>query len=197
MKPLNTLLQHPMPPPEVEDVVVGMSTPRTTAASVTTGQVPAQVPHPTSPPSPIPAPLPVPERQHSKRIPIRPGSGPVVIEPGIVPGAVEKADRSGPVTGARIVLFVQRRPMSSGALANRLRMEESYIRRVCRMLVDAGILRAEIKPQRGTRPLRVYSLAFAVTATPPAMVSNSTVIPGAGTSPSPIVLAAPLAKKVG
>ena len=115
----------------------------------------------------VPPPHPGPSPGHGQiRIPLRPGSGPVVIgktSPGprtpVVAPPVEKADRAGPVTGAKIILLVQRRPMSSGNLASRLQMEESYIRRVCRTLVEAGILRAEIKPQRGTRPLRVYSLS--------------------------------------
>jgi hypothetical protein len=196
MKPLNNLLQHPVPSPEAEDVVAGLSTARAEGAGAapTTGPVPAPS-H--VPPSPAPLPSPGPERQHSKRIPIRPGSGPVVIEPGIGGSVEEKAERSGPVTGAWIVIHVQRRSLSSGALANKLRMEESYIRRVCRMLVDAGILRAEIKPQRGTRPLRVYSLAVAVTSSPPAMISIPTTTSGSGTPSGPIVLTAPHAKKVG
>lgn len=66
--------------------------------------------------------------------------------------------RAGAVTGARIVAYLAASPASSGTIALALRMEESYVRRTCRMLLQAGILTFEVVPQKGTPPLKLYSL---------------------------------------
>lgn len=66
--------------------------------------------------------------------------------------------RSGPVTGAKIVLALFQRPQCSGELAQRLGLDESYIRRTCRVLCHAQILQVAQVAQQGTPPSRYYSI---------------------------------------
>ena len=70
----------------------------------------------------------------------------------------DEPPRSGPVTGAQIVRMLAQTPASPGFLADVLGLEESYVRRICRQLVKAGVLTFETVPQRGTPPLKLYSL---------------------------------------
>jgi len=74
------------------------------------------------------------------------------------PRAPSEEPRSGPVTGAQIVRMLAQTPASPGFLADVLGLEESYVRRICRQLVKAGVLTFEVVPQRGTPPLKLYSL---------------------------------------
>ena len=73
----------------------------------------------------------------------------------------KRGDRSGTETGARIlwlVAFKEVKPATASTLAERLGREESYVRRVCRHLVQCGLLKSEDVPQQGTPSVKVYSV---------------------------------------
>lgn len=128
--------QHPVPPPEQEDMVGGLS--------ATTVRPPV-LPRPPAGAVPV---------YGSRRITLSPPPSKVVA----VKTEAEKDDRSGIVTGAKIIRLLMIKPMPPGILAGRLKMEESYIRRVCRVLADAGVILGELTPQRGTPPVQLYRL---------------------------------------
>jgi predicted transcriptional regulator len=79
----------------------------------------------------------------------------------MVDRAGNSGPRSGVETGARLMWLLTEKELpiaSAGVLAEELKMEESYVRRVCRKLVNAGLFVCEDKPQRGTPPIKVYSV---------------------------------------
>jgi len=76
-------------------------------------------------------------------------------------GRKKRTRRSGVVTGVRIANLLRSEKLlipSAGAMAAELGMEESYVRRICRTLVDEGLLESEERPQRGTPPVNVFSI---------------------------------------
>lgn len=73
----------------------------------------------------------------------------------------KRSARSGVETGGRIIWLLEHGDVqvpSAGAIADRLGLEESYVRRVCQTLTRAGLLSIEEMPQRGTPPVKVYSV---------------------------------------
>ena len=71
----------------------------------------------------------------------------------------ERFRRSGPTTGAKIVLLLQSSSFplkSASALALSLGMSEPYIRRVCRALVAEGVLGTETMPRPGHPTCATY-----------------------------------------
>ena len=46
---------------------------------------------------------------------------------------------------------------SAGAIAKKLNLEESYVRRICRAFVEDGLLTMEQVEQRGTRAVKLYT----------------------------------------
>ena len=72
-----------------------------------------------------------------------------------------KANRSGVVTGARVVLLFQRGALkvaSAAQVADRLGMERGYIRRILNQLADAHILTQRFACQPGTPDVSVFRL---------------------------------------
>lgn len=88
---------------------------------------------------------------------------------GVHPSQKKPPARSGPATGARIAILLYERPHCSGELAQKLGLDESYIRRTCRVLCKMGVLQLNRVSQTGTPPVRFYSIKEPPHAEPPAV----------------------------
>ena len=143
MAPPKKKQQHLVPPSGNEDVVAGMA-----GAPILPG-VPQNASAFGSFPSGV-----VPAGAHGSRVTLgrRAATDPTWRRPANDNG------RRGPETGAKIVLMLRRQSMPSGEIASRLGMDESHIRRTCRMLAEAGLLLRTETAQAGTPPFFVYSL---------------------------------------
>jgi len=72
----------------------------------------------------------------------------------------DQKKRSGVETGVTIYCLIRDGDLpinSAGVIAERLKLDESYVRRTCRTLVNLGVLSMVEKPQPGTPRIKVFS----------------------------------------